>query len=311
MSARVTGQPIVGFGIDAHEPLRAVQAKGHPLRLRTRDVYRFPWGRHARGLGRAAALLPKALTGRGGDKGGFLDTLFDLHREMPSGVFSNDGLGGLLQRVAAHAGRRDAFEDLLMPVRITATNLNHAGRAVYGAGYELGAPVSGAVRASTCIPYYMHPVTLLDQDLIDGQIVDPIHLDLAVTPDVRVVFAVSPLATYDVNAADSAARDAGRLGRAGAAIVLDQSARIAAGVKERASRRAFEAEHPDVHVVDVRPAPDDVFALMNSVLRPGRFDVFWRMGHRAGRKALQNLSATSRQALAEAGLELPGLTRAD
>ncbi len=280
----------LALGIAATEPLTAARTgPKHPLWLNTRDVYRLPLDRHARGWVKALAGLPDSIRGREkGRRDSWLDVVFDMHRKLPSGVFTNEGIARVIGKAARWSGRDGSFAALDMPLRITATDLNEASRAVFGHGHVMDVPVGLAACASTCIPYYMEPVRILGRDYIDGQIWNPIHLDLGVVPATRAVLAVTPLSAYRQTRleATSQAGDEGRLGRAGAAVVLDQSARIAAKVKDEASRAAFRAAHPDIPVFFVEPEPDTVFDLMTAVLRPGNFARYWEIGFRTAARRL-------------------------
>lgn len=183
----------LALGIAATEPLTAARTgPKHPLWLNTRDVYRLPLDRHARGWVKALAGLPDSIRGREkGRRDSWLDVVFDMHRKLPSGVFTNEGIARVIGKAARWSGRDGSFAALDMPLRITATDLNEASRAVFGHGHVMDVPVGLAACASTCIPYYMEPVRILGRDYIDGQIWNPIHLDLGVVPATRAVLAVT------------------------------------------------------------------------------------------------------------------------
>ena len=292
---------VVGFGGDPVEIYRALDAPGpHPLRIRNKDLSRFDWGRHLRGVaGVMKALGPAIVDQRRRRRFDLGDLAFDLHRILPSGVFSNRGVEVMIRRAAERASLRDAFEDLGMPLRVTATDLNRGRRKVFGPGHDVSVPVSLAVRASTSIPYYFEPVRIGDDDYIDGQIFDPTHLDLAVTEETRVVIAVSPLRPHLGERTPDGDR---RLGEEGAALVLDQSARISAGVKDAASRKAFAEAHPSIPVHFIAPEAGDVLSLMTAAFRPSGLAGHWRAGFEAAERWLEAHGAETAGMLGESGI---------
>ena len=300
---------LLALGVDPAEALRALSVKDHPLEPRVKELSRLPWGRHARGLGRAARALPRLLRGRTEDRRpGFAGVLYDLQAFLPGGVFSNAGIGRLIERAAQLQGRPDRFEGLLARLLITASDLDSGERAVYGPGHDETAPVSLAVRASTTIPMYFEPVRIGGRHLIDGQIVDPAHLDLAVVEGTRAVLLVSPLVPYQAAGASGRREAPGEGGsrrdeqpgpgvaQLGVAAVMDQMARISASGKHRATRERVLREHPEVAIHEFHPEPREALDLMRAGFRPESLIATWKLGFagtaRRLRRDAQDLAAS-------------------
>jgi NTE family protein len=239
---------VLALGVDADSAALGLLKGGkHPLRFGRRDFYGMPWTERS--------------------------PLF-------SGAFSNAGLERYIQRVAAWAGCPDRFDSLRAPLSVVATDLDTGDRVVFGPEGNDLPPVSRAVRASAAIPATFQPVRVGERDLVDGQLLDPIHLDLAAGPTTRAVFAVSSLVLY--RREDPGPRVASMRFTA----VLDQTARVSAAVKYAASLPAFQARHPDVVVFCIEPEPKDVPILLRAGFGQAGLAQAWGLGVKAAFRML-------------------------
>ncbi len=305
---------MLALGVDPAEALRALSEKGHPLAPRVRELSRMPWRRHARGFGRAVRALPRVVRGGGGHRrADFADVVYDLQALLPGGFFSNVGIGALIQRAAALHNRADRFDALLAPLLITASDLDSGGRAVYGPGHDTSAPVSLAVRASTTIPMYFEPVRIGSRHLIDGQIVDPAHMDLAAIEGTRAILVVSPLVPYRAKETDrgggQATPHAPGVADLGVAAIMDQMARISATVKHRATRERVRREHPEIAIHEFRPEPHEALDLMRAGFRAESLIDTWRLGFAGAARTLWRDARDLTTSLAPLGVtvDLPAL----
>lgn len=298
---------MLALGVDPAEALRALSEKGHPLAPRVKELSRLPWRRHARGIGRAVRAFPSLVHRTpGGRRADFADMVYDLQAHLPGGLFSNVGIGALIERAAALHGRADRFDALLAPLLITASDLDSGERAVYGPGHDESAPVSLAVRASTVIPMYFEPVRIGERHLIDGQIVDPAHMDLAAIPGTESILVVSPLVPYRVK---DAGRDAGAtaslapgVADLGVAAIMDQMARISASVKHRATRERVRREHPEIAVHEFHPEPREALDLMRAGFRRESLIETWKLGFAGAARTLHRDAAALSASLAPLGV---------
>ncbi len=287
---------MLALGVDPAEALRALCEKGHPLAPRVKELSRLPWRRHARGIGRAVRALPRLVRGGGGDRrNDFADVVYDLQALLPGGLFSNVGIGALIERAASLHGRADRFDALLAPLLITASDLDSGERAVYGPGHDATAPLSLAVRASASIPMYFEPVRIGTRHLIDGQIVDPAHMDLAAIDGTRAILVVSPLVPYRAKDAAQAMEDASSpaagVADLGVAAIMDQMARISASVKHRATRERVRREHPEIAVYEFRPEPSEALDLMRAGFRAESLINTWKLGFAGAARTLRRDAA--------------------
>jgi predicted acylesterase/phospholipase RssA len=252
---------LLAFGVDpAGVPDALASGASHPLAFRRGQFSRFPWGTHLRSA---------------------------FRRRLSAGAFTNAGIEELVRRVAAQAGREDRFEALPVPLRVVATELDRGERVVFGEDGSV--PVSAAVRASGAIPVYFEPVSVGNRDFIDGQILDPLHLDLAAVTGVRRIVAVSALTVYRRPA------DGVRVRSLGPGAISDQSARVAAAVKLAAARERLAREHPGIAVDLIAPEASEVGTLLRTRFSRDFATAAWKLGYEAALRTLR----TAREGILE------------
>jgi len=239
---------MLSFGMDAAQVSQGFWNGGRgALRFRRRDFYGIPWR----------------------EKGAVL-----------SGAFTNAGLESFVVRAASMAGCPDRFESLKVPLYIPATDLDSGERVVFGPeGADLPS-VSRAVRASSAIPATFRPVEIGGRSFIDGQLLDPLHLDLAVGPKTRAVLAVSSLVPY---------RWPGKGRRVSGMhfpAILDQAARVSAVAKLAPAIATFKQRHPDVALFLIEPKPEDVAVLLTTGFGQASLKEAWNLGVQAANRVL-------------------------
>ena len=105
---------------------------------------------------------------------------------LQSGLNSGHGVGLLLSRVAfPHSTIKD-FDDLAIPFRCVATDLETGESVILEHG-----PLAPALRASMALPGTFDPVRLNGRLLSDGGILNNVPVDVARSMGVQVVIAVS------------------------------------------------------------------------------------------------------------------------
>jgi NTE family protein len=97
-----------------------------------------------------------------------------------------------MRHIAARLMGGTTFEDLVVPLRIVATNLTYGRREVFSTG-----PLAPAVLASSAIPGIFPPVHLGGSVYVDGGALDNASLDLALEMGARRVFVLN--VGYDTN----------------------------------------------------------------------------------------------------------------
>jgi NTE family protein len=118
--------------------------------------------------------------------------------KITSGLLAGETIMLLLERLSNEASRSGNFDQLVIPFRAVATDINTGEAAVLKSGN-----LAIAMRASMSIPGILRPVKIGDQVLVDGGIVNQVPVDVArgMGADIVIVVDVgTPLATLDENA---------------------------------------------------------------------------------------------------------------
>lgn len=118
--------------------------------------------------------------------------------KITSGLLAGETIMLLLERLSNEASRSGNFDQLVIPFRAVATDINTGEAAVLKSGN-----LSIAMRASMSIPGVLRPVKIGDQLLVDGGIVNQVPVDVArgMGADIVIVVDVgTPLAALDENA---------------------------------------------------------------------------------------------------------------
>ncbi len=105
---------------------------------------------------------------------------------LQSGLNPGHRVGLLLSRIAFPYSTVESFDDLPIPFRCVATDLEKGELQVFDHG-----PLGPAVRASMALPGTFDPVRLGDRLLSDGGILDNVPVDVARKMGAEVVIAVS------------------------------------------------------------------------------------------------------------------------
>ena len=117
---------------------------------------------------------------------------------LQSGLNSGHRMGLLLSRISLPYSTVDSFDELPIPFRAVATDLEAGETVVLDRG-----PLGSALRASMSLPGTFDPVLRDGRRLADGGILNNLPVDVARTMGVDVVIAVSVNASRRVQPAES------------------------------------------------------------------------------------------------------------
>lgn len=118
--------------------------------------------------------------------------------KITSGLLAGENIMLLLERLSNEASRSGNFDQLVIPFRAVATDINTGEGVVLRSGN-----LSIAMRASMSIPGVLRPVKIGDKLLVDGGIVNQVPVDVARGMGADIVIVVNvgtPLASLDENA---------------------------------------------------------------------------------------------------------------
>lgn len=126
---------------------------------------------------------------------------------VPAGLVQSQQIESLLRSIVSRFRRQASFDDLPIPFRAIATNIQSGDRVVLDRG-----DLSVAMRASMAVPGAFSPVTLNGQVLVDGSLVRNLPVDTAREMCADVVIASSLVNTMpEASALQSAFTVLGRM----------------------------------------------------------------------------------------------------
>lgn len=185
-----------------------------------------------------------------------------LARALPAGVFDNQGLGELIQRLFQAHGRADDFRALPNKLFLVATDLDSGESVAFGSAKHDHVLISRAVQASAALPGLYPPVCIDGRWYVDGALKKTMHASVALEHGAELVICVNPLVPYDAQrAAQRGGHGERRLVDGGLPLVLAQTfraiihSRMVAGI----SKYAHEYKGADVLLFEPSPDDDDMF----------------------------------------------------
>src|ERR1700751_2076548 len=119
-----------------------------------------------------------------------VDIAVGLAEGLPSGLYSEQGIERSVRTILSDPDRTDDFRLLRNELYLAATDLDTCERIVFGAEDWDDVPISTAVRASSALPMIYKPVEVKDRELVDGGIVSPTNLDIAVEAGAQFIWGV-------------------------------------------------------------------------------------------------------------------------
>ena len=294
---------LLAAGISPEEMYDAVASPhGGPLGVPDAPLYRLGFGGFATASRRAPAVVRRAaaavLAGETRSLADFASSLFEL---LPAGLLDNSGVRDY---VAALIGARteDRFDALPHRLLVVAVDLDSAEAVAFGSRGHREVPVSQAVQASTALPGLYRPVRIDGRDYVDGGVRKTAHIHLAIESGARLVLCVNPIVPIhnDVDAGPWKEHLSGR----GIAHVLDQVLRIVLHGRMQYGLERYAKENPDVDILIVEPARDDLRMFSYHIMRYGARRIVAEHGYRSVMKLVEKNYDAYRRLLARHGLVL-------
>ena len=194
-----------------------------------------------------------------------MDLAVGLAEGLPSGVYTGAGLERYLRSVLEAPGRTDDFRELAPELYLVATDLDSCERVVLGAEPWDDVPISRAVHASSALPMVFSPVDVDGRDLLDGAIVSPTNVDVAVAAGAQLVVVVNPLVPFVADDA-SGLGPRRRVSEMGLSQIGFQTFKLMAHQRLHEMARQWEARYPGVDFVLIEPEPDDELMFQTSIM---------------------------------------------
>jgi predicted acylesterase/phospholipase RssA len=200
-----------------------------------------------------------------------VDTFFSLTEGLASWrLYTADGLEEYLSNIFTMGGRANRFDKLDKELYVVATDVDTAERIVFGEINMPSARISQSVAASAAIPIIYEPVTIGGREYLDGGLISPTNLDVALAHGAEFIVLINPLVPYLhdtrylLRGFDSPLDHVsdGGLGR-----VIAQVFRIMAHAQIQKELDLLDAKYSDVNILVIEPHRNDehlfVFNLMD------------------------------------------------
>jgi Predicted esterase of the alpha-beta hydrolase superfamily len=190
-----------------------------------------------------------------------MDIGVGLAEALPTGIYSNGGIGDYVAGVLADAGRANDFRLLERELYLTATDLDTCERVVFGEEKWSDVPISKAIECSTALPIVYKPVELKGRQMVDGGIRSTTNVDIAVEKGAKFIVVVNPLVPYVNDFEKTIPTVFGtrvrRVSDMGLPAIANQVFRLIAHARLHESVAAWEEKYPGVDIILVEPEPTD------------------------------------------------------
>ncbi len=229
---------------------------------------------------RAPKVLTSALAGAlRRDGRNMADLAFSLFELLPAGLLDNSGVQEFLAEILHARGLGDRFDDLERELYVVAVDLDRGEAVAFGKEGHRDVPVSRAVQASTALPGLYRPVRIGGRDYVDGGVKKTAHINLAISRGARLVFCINPI--VPILNEDARGPLSGHLSNRGVTYVLDQAFRIMLHGRMQYGMERYETEHPEVDILLVEPARDDMRMFAYNIMRYGVRRIVAEDGYRS------------------------------
>ena len=190
---------------------------------------------------------------------GRLESVGDLSRILPTGIFDNETIDHFVSRVLDRPGRTNDFRELETSLRIVAMDLDTGGAVRFGERATEDVPISRAVQASAALPGLYPPVRINDRYYVDGALRRTLHASVALKDGVDLLIGLNPLVPYDAAMAPDAHphMTESRMIRGGLPLVLSQTFRALIQSRMQIGIDRYATEYPAASILLVEPNRDD------------------------------------------------------
>lgn len=201
-----------------------------------------------------------------------IDIAYGLAEHLPSGMYSNAGIGNYVREALAVKGLVDSFDALPRELYLTGTDLDSGERVVFGDkdGDWSDISVSKAVECSTALPLVYEPVEVNGRTLVDGGIYSTTNVDVAVERGAEFIVVVNPLVPYvndrNVGLPTVSGSKARRLADMGLPAIANQAFRLLLHQRLAIAVESWKERYPGVDILLFEPDPDDELMFGTSIM---------------------------------------------
>lgn len=120
---------------------------------------------------------------------------------IPTGLFTTEKMEKLIRKNIERNGSSNDFRGLYKrtgkALYIVAMNLDTAERTIFGHDHLNTVPISRAVQASIAVPLFYKPVTIGENDYVDGAVAKTTSIDLAIAKGADLVICYNPFRPFN------------------------------------------------------------------------------------------------------------------
>jgi NTE family protein len=190
-----------------------------------------------------------------------IDIGVGLAEALPTGLYSNAGIGDYVEQALEEAGRVNDFRLLDRELYVTATDLDTCERLVFGEPGWDDVPISKAVECSTALPVVYKPVDLKGRQLVDGGIRSTTNVDIAVEKGAKFIVVVNPLVPFVNDFEQTIPTVFGtrvrRVADMGLPAIANQAFRLIAHARLHQAVEMWQEKYKGVDIILVEPEPND------------------------------------------------------
>ncbi len=190
-----------------------------------------------------------------------IDIGVGLAEALPTGLYSNHGIGDYVEQALSETGRVNDFRQIEQELYLTATDLDTCERLVFGEPGWDDVPISKAIECSTALPVVYKPVDLKGRQLIDGGIRSTTNVDIAVEKGAKFIVVVNPLVPFVNDFEQRIPTVFGtrvrRVADMGVPAIANQVFRLIAHARLHQAVEMWQEKYKGVDIVLVEPEPND------------------------------------------------------
>lgn len=201
-----------------------------------------------------------------------IDIAYGLAEHLPTGMYSNAGIGAYVREALATKGIVDSFDALTRELYLTGTDLDSGERVVFGdkEGDWTGIPVSKAVECSTALPLVYEPIEVNGRSLVDGGIYSTTNVDVAVERGAEFIVVINPLVPYlndrNVGLPTVSGNRVRRIADMGLPAIANQAFRLLLHQRLSIAVNSWKERYPGVDILLFEPEPDDELMFGTSIM---------------------------------------------
>jgi predicted acylesterase/phospholipase RssA len=194
------------------------------------------------------------------------DSLLQLSRALPVGVFDNEPIREYLEKIYNLKGRTDDFRRLGKRLVVVAADLDSGQAVRFGEPGFDHVPISRAVQASSALPGLYPPVEIDGRHYVDGALLKTLHASVALEAGAELVICVNPIVPVDtVRAVEAGIMRRGNLLDRGLPTVMSQTFRTLIHSRLEVGMATYETRFKDADVVLIEPERDDYLMFFTNI----------------------------------------------